>query len=174
MIEIPYKQIKTNSEKAVFYLGFLWQSLVDTRVVSPRKFELFGDKENVMYEDYTNLFTEIKSTLEKRHINFYDEIIQYIEEKLTNNEEYNVKHSTFYVLGNLHASSLKGSVVTASEANEKWGLPDGEVRQSINRGKLKKYIGTEFVRQSGKVWLVSEQAMREVYGEPKTKEEKTK
>lgn len=171
MLEIPYKQIKTNSEKAVFYLGFLWQSLVDTGIINPRKVELFGGKENIGYEDYTQLLREVKSTLEKRHIDIYDEIIQFIEKKLANNEEYNIKHSTFYVLGNLHASSLKGSMITASEANEKWGLPDGEVRQSINRGKLKKYAGTEFVRQSGKVWLVSEQAMREVYGEPKTKEE---
>lgn len=167
MLEIPYKQIKTNSEKAVFYLGFLWQNLVDTGVINPRKVKLFGDKENVIYEDYANLFTETKAVLEKRHIDIYDEIIQYIDKNLIGNEEYSIKHSTFYVLGNLHASSLKGSMITASEANEKWGLPDGEVRQSINRGKLKKYLGTGLVRQSGKVWLVSEQAMREVYGEQK-------
>lgn len=171
MIEIPYKQIKTNSEKAVFYLGFLWQSLVDTGIINPRKVELFGGKESVIYGDYDNLLKEMKSTLEKRHIDIYDEIIQYIDKNLIGNEEYSIKHSTFYVLGNLHASILKGSMITASEANEKWGLPDGEVRQSINRGKLKKYLGTGLVRQSGKVWLVSEQAMREVYGEPKTKEE---
>lgn len=171
MLEIPYKQIKTNSEKAVFYLGFLWQSLVDTGIINPRKVELFGGKENIGYEDYTQLLKEMKSTLEKRHIDLYGEIIQYIEENLIDNEEYDIKHSTFYVLGNLHASSLKGSMITASEANEKWGLPDGEVRQSINRGKLKKYAGTGLVRQSGKVWLVSEQVMSEVYGEPRTKEE---
>lgn len=167
MFEIPYKQIKTNSEKAVFYLGFLWQSLVDTGIINQRKVELFGGKESVIYGDYDNLLKEMKSTLEKRHIDIYDEIIQYIDKNLIGNEEYSIKHSTFYVLGNLHASSLKGSMITASEANEKWGLPDGEVRQSINRGKLKKYLGTGLVRQSGKVWLVSEQAMREVYGEQK-------
>lgn len=171
MLEIPYKQIKTNSEKAVFYLGFLWQSLVDTGIINPRKVELFGGKESVIYGDYDNLLKEMKSTLEKRHIDIYDEIIQYIDKNLIGNEEYSIKHSTFYVLGSLYASSLKGNMITASEANEKWGLPDGEVRQSINRGKLKKYIGTGFVRQSGKVWLVSEQAMKEVYGEQKEENE---
>lgn len=174
MLEIPYKQIKTNSEKAVFYLGFLWQSLVDMGIINPRKVELFGGKENIGYEDYTQLLREVKSTLEKRHIDLYREILQYIDKNLIGNEEYSIKHSTFYVLGSLYASSLKGNMITASEANEKWGLPDGEVRQSINRGKLKKYLGTGLVRQSGKVWLVSEQAMREVYGEPKTKEKKMK
>ncbi|WP_035351476.1 helix-turn-helix domain-containing protein [Fictibacillus gelatini] len=59
--------------------------------------------------------------------------------------------------------------MTASEADERWGLPTGEVRQSCNRGKLKKYIEKGLVRQSGKVWLVTEKAMIEVYGEPKQK-----
>lgn len=60
--------------------------------------------------------------------------------------------------------------MTASEAEEKWGLGEGTVRASCTRGKLKDLIGKGLVRQSGKVWLVTEQAMREVFGEPKKKE----
>lgn len=168
MIDVPYQQIKTNSEKAVFYLGFLWELLVDVGIIDPRKIYLLDDKENVVYEDYADIFVKMKNALEKRQNKVFEEITQYIEKNLSKNNKYNIKDLTFFVLGNLCASHLKGSIMTASEANKKWGLPDGEVRQSLNRGKLKKYIGTGLVRQSEKVWLVTELAMKEVYGEPNT------
>lgn len=56
-------------------------------------------------------------------------------------------------------------VMTASEAEERWGIDD--VRQACTRGRLKKYIESGHVRKSGRVWLVSEYAMRDAYGEPK-------
>ncbi|WP_085521454.1 helix-turn-helix domain-containing protein [Tuberibacillus sp. Marseille-P3662] len=58
------------------------------------------------------------------------------------------------------------SVYASGEADEKWGQYNGSVRQSCNRGKLKNYIGNG-VRQSGKVWLVTDEVMREVFGESK-------
>lgn len=165
MLEIPYEQIKSKTEKAVFYLGYLWECSVDTGIISPRRVELFGDKEDATYDDYVKVFNELKAIIEKRHFSPYREVVQFVEENLSNDEEYGVRHATFYVLGCLYASNQKGEMITASEANERWGLPEGEVRQSINRGKLNGYIGTGLVRQSGKVWLVSEQAMKEVYGD---------
>jgi len=58
-------------------------------------------------------------------------------------------------------------VYTAQEAEQLWGLYDGAVRQSCIRGKMKKYIEKGLVRKSGRIWLVTAQAMREVFGEPK-------
>lgn len=57
--------------------------------------------------------------------------------------------------------------MTASEAEEQWGLKDGTVRASCTRGKLKEYIKLGEVRQSGRVWLVTKKAMTAVYGEKK-------
>lgn len=56
-------------------------------------------------------------------------------------------------------------VMTAKEAEERWGLR--EIRQSITLGKLKKYIESGHVRKSGGTWLVTEEAMRDAYGDPK-------
>lgn len=55
-------------------------------------------------------------------------------------------------------------VMTAVEARERWGV---DVQQSCRKGKLKKYIESGHVRKSGGLWLVSEYAMRDAYGEPK-------
>lgn len=106
MLEVPYKQIKTEAEKAAFYLGYLWESLVDSGVINPKTVKLFGNKENVIYDDYVEVFGKIKSIIRKRHINQYDEIIDLIEENLFNDEEYNVRHATFYNLGSLYASNV--------------------------------------------------------------------
>lgn len=58
-------------------------------------------------------------------------------------------------------------VMTAKEADLLWGKKPGFVVQSILRGPLKKYVGGEHVRKSAGTWLVTEEIMREVYGEPK-------
>lgn len=57
-------------------------------------------------------------------------------------------------------------VMTAKEADLRWGKNPGFVVQSILRGPLKKYVGGEHVRKSAGTWLVTEAIMREVYGEP--------
>lgn len=59
--------------------------------------------------------------------------------------------------------------MTASEADERWGLQPGTVRSSCVRGPLKKHIERGLVRKSGSTWLVTEQAMTEVYGPEKNK-----
>lgn len=56
---------------------------------------------------------------------------------------------------------------TAAEAEELWAMQD--IRQSILRGRLKPYVERGLVRKSGRIWLVSDVAMREVYGEPPEK-----
>ena len=58
-------------------------------------------------------------------------------------------------------------VLTAKEAEKKWGLNVGTITQSCIRGKLKSYIREGHVRKSAGTWLVTEEIMKEVYGDPK-------
>ena len=55
-------------------------------------------------------------------------------------------------------------VMTAPEAEERWGLQPGTIRASCLRGPLSRYIERGLVRKSGGTWLVTVQAMQEVYG----------
>lgn len=55
-------------------------------------------------------------------------------------------------------------IISASEAEQKWGLKKGTVRSSCTRGKLMKYIETGEVRKSGNTWLVTENVMSKEYG----------
>lgn len=55
-------------------------------------------------------------------------------------------------------------VFTAAEAESAWCLKPGTIRSSCTRGPLKGYVEIGMVRQSGKVWLVTREAMEEVYG----------
>ena len=52
-------------------------------------------------------------------------------------------------------------VFTFTEATEKWGISDGSVlRHAVRNGKFSE----DEVRQSGKVWLITKQAMEGEYG----------
>lgn len=55
--------------------------------------------------------------------------------------------------------------MTFAEASEKWGLADSTLRKLVTTDKLKE--GIDF-RKSGKVWLITKEAMQRIYGEPKT------
>lgn len=55
-------------------------------------------------------------------------------------------------------------IMTATEAEERWGLQPGTVRASCLRGPLSRYIEKGLVRKSGGTWLVTVQAMEETYG----------
>lgn len=57
-------------------------------------------------------------------------------------------------------------IMTTTEAAEKWGLKENTVRAALTRGRFDNQIMRGIVRKSGKIWLVTEQAMREIYGEP--------
>lgn len=51
--------------------------------------------------------------------------------------------------------------MTFSEATEKWGLADSTLRKMTTTDKLKEGID---YRKSGKVWLITNDAMERVYG----------
>jgi hypothetical protein len=60
--------------------------------------------------------------------------------------------------------------MTASEAEQRWGLSSGTVRAACVRGLFEEQIEKGLVRKSGKVWLVTDEAMKNKYGENKKKE----
>jgi len=73
-----------------------------------------------------------------------------------------VGSSTSYMeqLANMiRRSDYLNSVMTTKEAEIKWNLPEGTIRRDIARGKL----GPHMVRKSWNTWLVTAEAMREVY-----------
>jgi len=54
--------------------------------------------------------------------------------------------------------------MTLAEAAERWEINPGSIRKRIQRGKLQ---AVEGLRKSGKVWLISEWKMIELYGPEK-------
>lgn len=68
------------------------------------------------------------------------------------------------------------AIMSPSEAAERWGLKRNTIIAALNRGLFDEQIEKGLVRQhqyeNGKSdWYLTEQALREVYGEPR-KEEK--
>ena len=64
------------------------------------------------------------------------------------------------------------SVMTATEAAERWGKADRTIRQACTgyKGAPPRFHKGEF-RQSGKVWLVTVEGMTRVFGkEPESQE----
>jgi len=56
------------------------------------------------------------------------------------------------------------SVMTFSEATERWGLGESTLRAMVRDSRLEE---NKDYRKSGKVWIITEAAMIEIYGEPK-------
>ncbi|WP_194190392.1 helix-turn-helix domain-containing protein [Clostridium chrysemydis] len=52
-------------------------------------------------------------------------------------------------------------IYTATEASREWGLNESTVRKAIQNGKFKE--GSDY-RKSGKVTLITKEAMEKVYG----------
>ena len=63
---------------------------------------------------------------------------------------------------NIKESTVLNSVYTLKEAAEKWALADGSsIRKAIERNK---FYNTE-IKQSGSVWIVTENGMNRVFGQ---------
>lgn len=63
-------------------------------------------------------------------------------------------------------------VLTTQEAEAKWELKEGTIKQDCRRGKLKEYIDCGLIRKSGKYWLIHER-VSEFYIEKKKTEQPT-
>jgi len=56
------------------------------------------------------------------------------------------------------------SVMTFSEATERWGLGESTLRAMVRDNRLEE---NRDYRKSGKVWLITDVAMIKLYGVPK-------
>lgn len=56
-------------------------------------------------------------------------------------------------------------IMTFAEATEKWGLADSTLRKLVKTDKIKEGID---YRKSGKVWLITKEAMERIYGKLKS------
>lgn len=72
---------------------------------------------------------------------------------------------TLYKNENLKPSILC-DVMTFAEATEKWGLGESTLRSTVRTDRLQEGID---YKKSGKVWLITFEAMLKIYGEPKIK-----
>ena len=55
------------------------------------------------------------------------------------------------------------SVLTFSEATKRWGLGHSTLRESVRNGRFQEGE----IKKSGSTWLVTYEAMKRLYGEPK-------
>ncbi|WP_238455611.1 helix-turn-helix domain-containing protein [Desulfolucanica intricata] len=61
------------------------------------------------------------------------------------------------------------NILSLTEASQRWGLSEATIRMGIHRDR---FIEGEEIRKSGKIWLITYQAMERVYGkEPKKNED---
>ena len=114
--------------------------------------DIYGKKEN---DEYT--FTDIRTL-----VNFeeYKKILS----------GFTIKSSfiDYHCYENIYYSPSSFSVIeeiyTVNEAAEKWGMSEGTLRNAI---KTDKFIEKVEWRKAGRITLISEKAMKRVYGEPK-------
>lgn len=59
--------------------------------------------------------------------------------------------------------------LSTAEAEQRWCKGKGVVRVDCNRGRFNRFFEEGLVQKAGGRWLISEEAMQQVYGEPKTK-----
>jgi hypothetical protein len=60
-------------------------------------------------------------------------------------------------------SSVLKEIMTFAEATEKWGLGESTLRMAVNGKSL---VESQDYRKSGKVWIITKDAMIRIYGEP--------
>lgn len=72
---------------------------------------------------------------------------------------------------NILDNGLK-EVLTASEADELLGLVNGRIRTAISEGRFKDQYKRGLLRKSANTWLISKQALKEVYANKFIKEKK--
>lgn len=112
----------------------------------------------------------IKNCIEEKKISIYD--TYFIELDAENQkikwigldkEEDSFGAVTFYDNSKLKRSVLK-EVFTFKEASEKWGLGESTLRSTVKTDRLTEGID---YKKSGKVWIITKEAMIREYGNPK-------
>ena len=89
------------------------------------------------------------------------------ELKIFNGELGRADIKSLFVAEDIKQKSELDSVMTLSEAAQKWGLSNGStIRKAIERGKFKQGE----IKQSGDVWIITYSAMERVFGSIKNQE----
>ena len=96
----------------------------------------------------------------------YKEDIFFFFDKITNdlNIKENFKINEEDTVLSIYEPIIDEKVMTFSEACERWGLSESTLRMAVKRGTLEE--GKDY-RKSGKVWLITKEAMKEKYGDEK-------
>lgn len=66
--------------------------------------------------------------------------------------------------------STLSQVFTSQEAEERWNLPTGTIKQDCRRGKLDSFMQNNLIRKSGKYWIVHQLVGELYYVAKKTKQ----
>lgn len=61
-------------------------------------------------------------------------------------------------------------IMSAAEAEKRWGLYSGAIRQAAFRGELDRFVELGLAKKSGHVWILHKQVMLELFGPEPEKE----
>lgn len=113
-------------------------------------------------KEFINYCREIQSTSIYKQLSIefsYDNKISWIGLKGKGDSYGSVQ---LYCNGKVKTSILK-EVMTFAEASEMWGLGESTLRSTVKTDKLIENID---YKKSGKVWLITKDAMVRIYGTP--------
>lgn len=69
------------------------------------------------------------------------------------------RHTVKEISGHVICSTCRGAiskVLMSQEAEQKWELPTGRIKQDCRRGMLDTYIEKGLIRKAGKYWIIHE------------------
>jgi len=154
------------NEKTLFYLGAM------VRKVDAKQEEKMGRK---TFANRIFIKSEFESNIKRLYTDTMEKVVEY---QIENDVEWAMKGFTencteevekmkneekqFYLIsGSAFAGVVQTEeVLTFKEASEKWNVSTSNLRNNVRNGRFE----DEEVRKSGKVWLVTEKAMKRLYG----------
>lgn len=156
------------NEKALFYLGAL------VRKVDGKQKESFDRK---TFANRIFIKSEFESNIQKIYTDTMEKVVEYnveeevewamrgfVENYTEEIEKMKNEEKQFYLIsGSAFVGVAQDEVMTFKEASEKWNVSTSNLRNNVRNGRFE----DDEVRKSGEVWLVTERAMKRLYGEPK-------
>lgn len=86
---------------------------------------------------------------------------------------YEDRHTVREISGYVVCENCRGAiskVLMSHEAEQKWSLPTGKIKQDCRRGTLDTFMETGLIRKAGKYWLVHELVGKLHYNKKKKQE----
>lgn len=148
-----------------FYLGVLCNIIKErNRQDYVDKFIKEGLTNFHKFEDMKKLFVAIE-----RYLLEDDGKSKIYREKVSNyfiqtiGKDFNSDNAVMILAVGMNSGNPLNSILTFSEAQEKWRLGPSTLRKSQQDGRFQEGE----IRKSGGTWLVTYEAMKRLYGEPK-------